>query len=87
MMKEIKNGVQPTDRIFIQKFWNKGLRFCLKKYIMSVNERLQKILIDLEDSISYKDWDMVESAKDELTFLIDDIDEGEYPNEDYDDEY
>jgi hypothetical protein len=54
---------------------------------MSVNERLQKILIDLEDSISYKDWDMVESAKDELTFLIDDIDEGEYPNEDYDDEY
>lgn len=54
---------------------------------MSVNERLQKILIDLEDSISYKDWAMVESAKDELTFLIDDIDEGEYPNEDYDDEY
>ena len=54
---------------------------------MSVNERLQKILIDLEDSISYKDWAMVESAKDELTFLIDDIDEGEYPNEDYDAEY
>ena len=54
---------------------------------MSVNERLQKILIDLEDSISYKDWAMVESAKDELTFLIDDIDGGDFIDDHYDDEY
>ena len=54
---------------------------------MSVNERLQKILIDLEDSISYKDWAMVESAKDELVFLIDDIEDGEYPESEYDNEY
>lgn len=54
---------------------------------MSVNDRLQKILIELEDSLSYKDWDMVESAKDELVFLIDDIEDGEYQDEQYDDEY
>ena len=53
---------------------------------MSVNERLQKILIDLEDSISYKDWAMVESAKDELTFLIDDIDGGDFIDDHYDDD-
>ena len=54
---------------------------------MSVYERLKSILVELEDSISYKDWDMVEAAKDELTFLIDDVEDGNFQDSEYDDEY
>ena len=54
---------------------------------MTVNKRLQEILIKLEDAISYKDWSLVEDAKDEVVFLIDDLDEGDFMDDHYDDEY
>jgi hypothetical protein len=54
---------------------------------MTVNKRLQEILIQLEDALSYKDWNLVEEVKDEVVFLIDDLDEGDFMDDHYDDEY
>lgn len=54
---------------------------------MTVNKRLQEILIQLEDAISYKEWHLVENIKDEIVFLIDDLDEGDFIDNHYDDEY
>jgi hypothetical protein len=91
MMKEIKNGVQKNLHIFIPKFANntKGYILLLKKIFktMTVNKRLQEILLQLEDALSYKDWNLVEEVKDEVVFLIDDLDEGDFMDDHYDDEY
>jgi hypothetical protein len=54
---------------------------------MTVNKRLQEILLQLEDALSYKDWNLVEEVKDEVVFLIDDLDEGDFMDDHYDDEY
>jgi hypothetical protein len=40
---------------------------------MSTTERIQDIIDTLEDAISYDDIDLVEEARKELVFLLDDL--------------
>ena len=49
-------------------------------------ERLEEINEMLENAISYEDLDMVEEARKELLFLIQDLD-SDLPNSSFDDDY
>ena len=40
---------------------------------MDINERVQEILDKLEEAISYEDFRMVEEARRELLFVLDDL--------------
>jgi|TARA_B110000305_G_scaffold82672_1_gene93039 hypothetical protein len=48
---------------------------------MDINERVQEILDKLEEAISYEDFRMVEEARRELLFVLDDL-ETDYPTHD-----
>jgi hypothetical protein len=39
----------------------------------SIIERLKQINIDLEEAISYEEWDDVERLRQELVFIIEDM--------------
>lgn len=53
---------------------------------METNERIREIMEKLEEAISYDDWGMVEEARKELLFLLDEL-ESDFPNVSYDDDY
>lgn len=48
---------------------------------MDINERIQDILNTLEEAISYEDFTMVEDARKELLFVLEDL-EADYPTHD-----
>lgn len=53
---------------------------------METNERIRDILDKLEEAISYEDFTLVEDARKELIFLLEDL-ESDFPNISYDDDY
>lgn len=53
---------------------------------METNERIREIMEKLEEAISYDDWSMVEEARKELLFLLDEL-ESDFPSVSYDDDY
>lgn len=53
---------------------------------METNERIKDILDKLEDAISYEDFTIVEEARKELIFLLEDL-ESDFPTISYDDDY
>jgi len=53
---------------------------------METNERIRDILGKLEEAISYEDFTLVEDARKELIFLLEDL-ESDFPNISYDDDY
>jgi len=53
---------------------------------METNERIKDILDKLEDAISYEDFTIVEEARKELMFLLEDL-ESDFPTISYDDDY
>jgi len=53
---------------------------------METNERIRDILDKLEEAISYEDFTIVEEARKELIFLLEDL-ESDFPNISYDDDY
>jgi len=48
---------------------------------MDINERIREILNTLEESISYEDFQMVEEARKELLFVLEEL-ESDYPTHD-----
>lgn len=48
---------------------------------MDINERVQDIVDRLEEAISYEDFRMVEEARKELIFVLEDL-EADYPTHD-----
>ena len=48
---------------------------------MDINERVQDIVDRLEEAISYEDFRMVEDARKELIFVLEDL-EADYPTHD-----
>lgn len=52
----------------------------------NIIERLEELNEMFENAISYEDWSMVEDARKELLFLIEDLD-SDLPNSSFDDEY
>jgi len=48
---------------------------------MDINERIQDILDTLEEAISYEDFTMVDDARRELLFVLEDL-EHDYPSHD-----
>ena len=48
---------------------------------MDINERIQDILDTLEEAISYEDFTMVDEARRELLFVLEDLD-NDYPTQD-----
>lgn len=53
---------------------------------MSTIERIQDIINTLEDGISYNDMDMVEEARRELVFLLEDL-TSDFPTLSSDEDY
>lgn len=53
---------------------------------METTERIREILEKLEDAISYEDWTLVEDARKELIFILEDL-ESDFPSVSYDDDY
>lgn len=53
---------------------------------METSERIKDILDKLEEAISYEDFTIVEDARKELIFLLEDL-ESDFPNISYDDDY
>jgi hypothetical protein len=49
-------------------------------------EKLEQFNIDLDEAISYEDWNAVEEVRKEITFLIGDLDDN-LPMSQFDDEY
>lgn len=49
-------------------------------------EKLEQFNRDLDDAISYEDWNAVEEVRKEITFLIGDLDI-DLPMSQFDDEY
>jgi len=48
---------------------------------MDINERIRDIVDNLEEAISYEDFTLVEEARKELLFVLDDL-ETNYPTDD-----
>ena len=48
---------------------------------MDINERVQEILDKLEESINYEDFRLVEEARKELLFVLEEL-ESDYPTHD-----
>lgn len=48
---------------------------------MDINERIQEILDKLEESISYEDFRLVDEARNELLFVLEEL-ESDYPTHD-----
>jgi len=53
---------------------------------METSERIKDILDKLEEAISYEDFTIVEDARKELIFLLEDL-ESDFPNVSYEDDY
>lgn len=52
---------------------------------MNMENKIKDVIEMLEDAISMEDWDMVENAVKELTFLYEEI-ESSFPMDEYNDE-
>ena len=52
---------------------------------METTKRIQEIIHMLEDAISYSDMDIVDDAKNELVFLLEDLN-SDYPTDFFEDE-
>ena len=52
---------------------------------MDITERVREIIDSLEDAISYEDMSLVEDARKELMFVLQDL-ESDYPR-DFEEEY
>jgi|TARA_B110000967_G_scaffold180525_1_gene196908 hypothetical protein len=48
---------------------------------MDINERVQEILDKLEESINYEDFRLVDEARKELLFVLEEL-ESDYPTHD-----
>ena len=48
---------------------------------MDINERVQEILDKLEESINYEDFTLVDEARKELLFVLEEL-ESDYPTHD-----
>lgn len=54
---------------------------------MDITERIREILDSLEEAISYEDFGMVESARKELMFVLQDLETDDFPEDSFDDDY
>jgi hypothetical protein len=52
---------------------------------MNVTDKLTKIITKLENSLAYENWDLVQEAVDELSFIYEEL-ESSFPLEGFDDE-
>ena len=50
---------------------------------MNITDRLKELTEELEEAISYEDWEMVEDIRSELLLVIQDMDT-DFPLEEYD---
>lgn len=50
---------------------------------MNITDRLKELTEELEEAISYEDWEMVEDIRSELLLVIQDMDT-DFPMEEYD---
>lgn len=50
---------------------------------MNITDRLKELTEELEEAISYEDWEMVEDIRSELLLVIQDMDT-DFPIEEYD---
>ena len=51
-----------------------------------MEDRIKEILTILEDAISYEDWTMVEDARKELMFVLEDM-ESDFPSSNFDEDF
>ena len=51
-----------------------------------MEERIAEILEKLEDAISYEDWTLVDDARKELMFVLEDL-ESDFPNQHFDEDF
>lgn len=51
-----------------------------------MEERIKEILETLEDAISYEDWTMVDDARKELMFVLEDM-ESDFPSTNFEEDF
>jgi len=51
-----------------------------------MEERIKEILETLEDAISYEDWTMVDDARKELMFVLEDM-ESDFPSINFEEDF